>query len=87
MEEKKERALLVGLNITSTARRVDDIDINESMDELKELAKAAGAEVVGVTAVIEKGFQSGAERLRNMGCRVESLVVIKGFEDGQVIFE
>ena len=47
MEEKKEKALLVGLNITSTARKIDDIDINESMEELKELAKAAGAEVVG----------------------------------------
>lgn len=47
MEKKQERALLVGLNITSTARRIDDIDINESMEELKELAKAAGAEVVG----------------------------------------
>ena len=44
MEEKKEKALLVGLNITSTARKIDDIDINESMEELKELAKAAGAE-------------------------------------------
>ena len=42
MEEKKEKALLVGLNITSTARKIDDIDINESMEELKELAKAAG---------------------------------------------
>ncbi|RDY23067.1 GTPase HflX [Romboutsia maritimum] len=47
MEEKRERAFLVGLNITSTARRIDDIDINDSMEELKELAKAAGAEVVG----------------------------------------
>ena len=47
MEEKRERALLIGLNITSITRRIDDIDINESMDELKELAKAAGAEVVG----------------------------------------
>ena len=37
MEEKKEKALLVGLNITSTARKIDDIDINESMEELKEL--------------------------------------------------
>ena len=27
MEEKKEKALLVGLNITSTARKIDDIDI------------------------------------------------------------
>ena len=40
MEEKKEKALLVGLNITSTARKIDDIDINESMDELKELSKS-----------------------------------------------
>lgn len=47
MQEKKEKALLVGLNITSTSRRIDDIDINESMEELKELTKAAGAEVVG----------------------------------------
>lgn len=47
MEKKQEKALLVGLNITSTARRIDDIDINESMEELKELTKAAGAEVVG----------------------------------------
>lgn len=47
MEEKKERALIVGLNITSTAKRTDDIDTNESMEELKELVKAAGAEVVG----------------------------------------
>ena len=53
MEEKKEKALLVGLNITSTARKIDDIDINESMEELKELAKAAGAEVVGKGKVEE----------------------------------
>ena len=26
MEEKKEKALLVGLNITSTARKIDDIE-------------------------------------------------------------
>ncbi len=47
MEEKQEKALLVGLNITTIVKRSDDIDINESMEELKELAKAAGAEVVG----------------------------------------
>lgn len=47
MEDIVERALLVGLNITTNVKKVDDIDINESMEELKELAKAAGAEVVG----------------------------------------
>lgn len=47
MENIVERALLVGLNITTNVKKVDDIDINESMEELKELAKAAGAQVVG----------------------------------------
>ncbi|GAA0106025.1 GTPase HflX [Paraclostridium sordellii] len=47
MENIVERALLVGLNITTNVKKIDDIDINESMEELKELAKAAGAEVVG----------------------------------------
>ncbi len=46
-EKQIEKALLVGLNITSITRKIDSIDINESMDELKELTKAAGAEVVG----------------------------------------
>lgn len=47
MEENIEKAFLVGLNITSISRKTDDIDINESMEELKELVKAAGAKVVG----------------------------------------
>ncbi|KXZ39400.1 GTP-binding protein HflX [Alkalithermobacter thermoalcaliphilus JW-YL-7 = DSM 7308] len=42
-----ERALLVGLDITTINKRIDNIDIDSSMDELEELAKAAGAEVVG----------------------------------------
>lgn len=46
-ENQKEKALLVGLNITTNVKKIDDIDINESMQELKELVKAAGAEVVG----------------------------------------
>ncbi|OPJ56737.1 GTPase HflX [Alkalithermobacter paradoxus] len=47
MEKKIERALLVGLDITTINKRTDNIDIDSSMDELEELAKAAGAEVVG----------------------------------------
>ncbi|MCC0762312.1 GTPase HflX [Clostridioides sp. ES-S-0006-03] len=47
MKEIQERALLVGLNLTTIVKKSDDIDTNESMEELKELAKAAGAEVVG----------------------------------------
>lgn len=47
MKEIQEKALLVGLNLTTIVKKSDDIDTNESMEELKELTKAAGAEVVG----------------------------------------
>ncbi len=46
MEMKKERAILVGLNKTTRSAESHDIDINESMIELANLAEAAGAEVV-----------------------------------------
>ena len=47
MEKQVERAFLIGLNITTNVKKIDDINVEESMEELKELAKAAGAEVVG----------------------------------------
>lgn len=43
----KEKALCIGLNLTTTSKRTSNIDIQDSMAELKELVKAAGAEVVG----------------------------------------
>lgn len=43
----QEKALCVGLNITTSSKRTDNISIEESMKELKELVKAAGAQVVG----------------------------------------
>ncbi|MCC0627930.1 GTPase HflX [Clostridioides sp. ES-S-0108-01] len=47
MKEIQEKALLVGLNLTTMVKKSDDINTSESMEELKELTKAAGAEVVG----------------------------------------
>ena len=46
-EQILERALCVGLNLTSKIKRDSEITIEESMAELKELVKAAGAQVVG----------------------------------------
>lgn len=40
MEEKKQRAVLVGIDL-------GEYDMDDSLDELEELAKTAGAEVVG----------------------------------------
>lgn len=54
---------------------------------LADIVKQAGAEVVGVGAVVEKGFQGGSDRLRAQGYRVESLAVIDKIIDGRIIFK
>lgn len=77
MDKIVEKALLVGLNITTNVKKVDDIDINESMEELKELAKAAGAEVVG--SIIqnrparEAAFYIGKGKVEEIRAYCESL--------------
>ena len=53
---------------------------------LCNLAEQAGAEVLGIGAVIEKVFQGGGNRLRERGFRVESLAVVEKIEDGRIIF-
>lgn len=53
---------------------------------LLKIAESAGASVVGLGAVIEKGFQGGSDKLRDKGCRVESLVVVDKIEDGHITF-
>lgn len=59
----------------------------EAAMALANLVRQAGGEVVGVGAVIEKGFQGGSEKLRQAGYRVESLAVIEKIENGVITFE
>jgi xanthine phosphoribosyltransferase len=53
---------------------------------LIRLARQAGAEVVGVGAVIEKSFEGGRAELEAMGLRVRSLAIIKEMTDDEIIF-
>ncbi len=53
---------------------------------LVRLAKAAGADVVGIGALIEKSFEGGRAALSHLNLQVESLVCIGNMEDGQIIF-
>ena len=67
---------------------VDDFLANAcAVFGLIDVVKQAGAEVVGVGIVIEKGFQSGRAHLEEKGIRVESLVTIDKIEDGEVYFK
>ncbi len=53
---------------------------------LARLAKAAGAQVVGVGAVIEKTFEGGREALKPLGLPIESLACIAAMENGNITF-
>ena len=53
---------------------------------LLDLVKQSGAEVVGMTAEVEKCFQGGGDKLRAMGYQVESMAVIGNIENGVITF-
>ena len=42
-----------------------------------DLASQAGAEIVGMAFLVEKGFQAGGEILRGKGIHIESLAIIE----------
>ncbi len=54
---------------------------------LIDIVKQAGAEVVGVGIVIEKGFQPGRKEIEKLGIRVESLAIIENMENNTVNFK
>ena len=68
---------------------IDDIMANGcAMQGLISNVEDAEAEVVGCGVVIEKSFQEGADRIRNLGYRLESLAAIESMdaENGQIKF-
>ena len=66
---------------------VDDFLANgKALLGLIDIVKQAGAEVVGCTCAIEKGFQRGGDKLREAGIKVESLAVIEDMTDGKITF-
>ena len=66
---------------------VDDFLANGcALQGLISIVDAADAEVVGCGIAIEKGFQEGGHRLRNLGYRVESLAIIESMDDSGITF-
>lgn len=50
------------------------------------MVEKAGADIAGIGIVIEKAFQDGGKKLRELGYRVESLAEIKSLSNGKVTF-
>ena len=68
---------------------LDDFMANgEAVRGLCELVEQAGAELVGVGIAIEKGFQPGGAKIREMGYPLESLAIVESMDDatGTVVF-
>ena len=68
---------------------VDDFLANGcALQGLISIVDGAGAEVVGCGIVIEKGFQEGGHRIRNLGFHLESLAIVESMDDqtGEIVF-
>ena len=53
---------------------------------LVRLAQTAGAQLVGIGALIEKSFEGGRQALAHLGVTVESLACIEAMEGDRIIF-
>ena len=51
------------------------------------LVKQAGATMEGMGFIIEKAFQQGGEKLRELGVRTESLAIIDSLDDCKITFK
>ena len=66
---------------------IDDFLANGSaLRALISIAESAGATVVGAGIAIEKEYQGGGNKIRDLGFRIESLAKVKSMADGKVEF-
>ena len=66
---------------------IDDFLANgEALIALIDICRQAGAEVVGAGIAVEKWYQGGGDKIRDMGIRVESLAKIKSMGEGGIEF-
>jgi len=89
---KNINTIVVGKNYLREGENVlivDDIMANGcAMQGLISIVEDAEATVAGCGVVIEKAFQEGGDRIRNLGYRLESLAVIEAMdpETGSIVF-
>jgi xanthine phosphoribosyltransferase len=66
---------------------IDDFLANgAALEGLVDLVRQSGAELVGAGIAVEKAFQPGGQRIRNLGVRVESLARVKSMDGNEIEF-
>lgn len=75
------------LNSDDRVLIIDDIlATGKAQRGLLDISAQAGATVVGIGVVIEKGFQGGGDQLRSAGYNVQSLAIIESMENQTLVF-
>ena len=86
--KKKVTQILSKEWLTSSDRVliVDDFMANgEAVRGLCDLVSQAGAELVGIGIAVEKGFQGGGDRLRDMGVNYRALAIIERADENGIV--
>ena len=68
---------------------IDDFLANGcALEGLLNIVEEAGATVEGIGIAIEKGFQTGGEKIRKRGIQLESLAIVESMDDktGEITF-
>ena len=66
---------------------VDDfMALGNAMIGLLDVVKQSGATVEGIGIAIEKGFQPGGQRLRDMDYNLHSLAIVESMNENEIIF-
>lgn len=77
------------LNPDDNVLIIDDFLANGcALQGLISIVTSAGANVAGIGIVIEKGFQTGGQIIRNLGYHLESLAIVEEIDagTGKIIF-
>jgi xanthine phosphoribosyltransferase len=66
---------------------IDDfLASGQTIGALVRMVRHAGAELVGIGALIEKSFEGGRAELELLGVPLQALVTVTDMSDGQIIF-
>ena len=90
--DHRQSKVVVGKKFLSSDDRVliiDDFLANGyTLQGLIALVEAADATVEGLGIAVEKGFQEGGKRMRNLGYHLESLAIVESMdaETGEIVF-
>ena len=64
----------------------EDVYTRQALLGLINIVKESGATLEGAGIVIEKGFQNGGQKIRDMGVRLESLAIVDSMTDDSLTF-